>query len=96
MVALQKGETPQRLENPDHPAHKSKDSLAASLETVTNSFGSLRVDHTGMTYVSGAHWTALQDSVCVKLPVAVIAAETFTDRADERGDRSPSSKSVLN
>ncbi|CAK45443.1 uncharacterized protein An08g04700 [Aspergillus niger] len=72
VVALQKGETPQRLENPDHLAHKSKDSPAASPETVTNSFGSLRVDHTGMTYVSGAHWTALQDSIaelkeCVEL-----------------------------
>ncbi|PYH39760.1 Zn(II)2Cys6 transcription factor [Aspergillus neoniger CBS 115656] len=72
VVALQKGETPQTVENPVHLAHKSDSSPAASPETVANSFGSLRVDQTGMTYVSGAHWTALQDSIaelkeCVEL-----------------------------
>ncbi|OJJ73710.1 hypothetical protein ASPBRDRAFT_53837 [Aspergillus brasiliensis CBS 101740] len=66
VVALQKGE------NPVHPEPKSDVPPAASPDTVANSFGSLRVDHTGMTYVSGAHWTALQDSIaelkeCVEL-----------------------------
>lgn len=78
MVALQKGETPQTVENPVHLAHKSDSSPAASPEIVANSFGSLRVDQTGMTYVSGAHWTALQDSVRENLPFAVITNFTRT------------------
>ncbi|RAH85819.1 Zn(II)2Cys6 transcription factor [Aspergillus japonicus CBS 114.51] len=63
VTVLQKGGRSSHEGNPLHTAQESQIGHADEQDAITSSLGSMRVDPTGMSYVSGAHWAALQVSI---------------------------------
>ncbi|OJK04243.1 hypothetical protein ASPACDRAFT_50126 [Aspergillus aculeatus ATCC 16872] len=63
VTVLQKAGDAGHETGPLHTAQKRQVDEADGQDVITSSLGSMRVDPTGMSYVSGAHWAALQDSI---------------------------------
>ncbi|KAL4743510.1 fungal-specific transcription factor domain-containing protein [Aspergillus similis] len=52
-----------RAKDTREPDHKSDQIVDGADDAITSSLGRIQVGETGTSYVSGAHWVALQDSI---------------------------------
>ncbi|RAH39831.1 Zn(II)2Cys6 transcription factor [Aspergillus brunneoviolaceus CBS 621.78] len=86
VTVLQKGGGSGHSGSPLHTAQERQFDDADGQDAITNSLGSMRVDPTGMSYVSGAHWAALQDSIA-EIKECVDSESPFTTPAAESGQQ---------
>ncbi|KAL6237037.1 hypothetical protein BDW75DRAFT_204963 [Aspergillus navahoensis] len=71
-----------RAKNVPESDHKSEQTVNGAYDAITSSLGRIQVGETGTSYVSGAHWAALQDSIA-EIKESIDSDHSLTQNSSE-------------